>query len=227
MYHSLHGTDPAVSAVIISTQSKAQRCMPLWPGLSAELYNAGLLKCNVRHTVHLMTCLQNPPHPRVYGEWNDSTIIMLWSRKCRDNYDSRIIFMLSIKEKSSEHLLLERTVRGFNWGPLHWWTVWCHLAWPEDFTTALAIMLRERLRSASDSHIQSSIEETPSSVRAPGAWQLHLLSVSKEDVTFASQGRPISKYSPPSKEAGEGKGKLTKNLLSPSDTLMSFNLTSK
>lgn len=227
MYHSLHGTDPAVSAMIISTQSKAPWCMPLWPSLRAELYSTGLLRCNGRHTVHLMTCLQNSPHPRAYGERNDWIIIMLRSRKCRDSCNSRIIFMLSIKEKSSEHLLLERTARGCNWGPLHWWPVWCHLAWREDFITALAIMLRERLRSAPDSLIQSSIEETPSLVRALGAWQPRLRSVSKEDATFASQGRPISKYSPPSKEAEEGKGKLTKSLLSPSDTSMSFNLTSK
>ena len=54
-----------------------------------------------------MTSLQNSPNPRVYEEQNDWITIKLWSRKCGDNYNSKIPFMLSIRKKSSEHLLLE------------------------------------------------------------------------------------------------------------------------
>ena len=107
MYWSTHGTVPAVSAMMISTQIKVHKYTLLRSGLSEELYNAGLLECNVRRIVYLMTSLQNSPNPRVYKEQNDWIIIKLWSRQGGDNYNSNIIFMLSIRKKSSGHLLLE------------------------------------------------------------------------------------------------------------------------
>ena len=93
--------------MMISTQIGAHKYMLWRSGLSEELSNAGLLKCNIRCIVYLMTSLQNSPNPRVYGEQNDWITVKLWSRKYGDNYNSEIISMLSIRKKSSEHLLLE------------------------------------------------------------------------------------------------------------------------